>query len=257
VDLSPDGKQVLFSESGEAGGRGYGVYLRGTDGSPAVRLGEGHVYGLSPDGRFALTAPVETKTRLVLLPTGAGASRTLPLEGLDRFLWTDFFPDGRRILVLGSEAGRPLRLFALDVNGGPLQPIAPEGVVTNPNTISPDGRAFPAFVAGQVRQRFRLHEVGGAEAVDVPGVEPGDGPIDWAEDGRTLFVAPAGDGGPSLRVFRLDTRTGARTFWREIRPPDPVGVVGIDGLRVTPDGRSYVYNIRRVISNLYVVEGLE
>jgi hypothetical protein len=99
--------------------------------------------------------------------------------------------------------------------------------------------------------------VGGAEAADVPGVEPGDGPIDWAEDGRTLFIAPGGDGGPSLKVFRLDTRTGARTFWREIRPPDPVGVVGIDGLRVTPDGRAYVYNIRRVISNLYVVEGLE
>jgi hypothetical protein len=99
--------------------------------------------------------------------------------------------------------------------------------------------------------------VGGGDDVAVPGVEPGDVPVDWADDGRSLFVVSGGGGGPSLKVVRLDTRTGARTPWREIRPPDPVGVAGLEGLRVTPDGRSYVYNIRRVVSTLFVVEGLE
>jgi Tol biopolymer transport system component len=257
VDISRDGAKVLFSESGEAGGPGYGVYLRGSDGSPAVRLGEGHVFSLSRDGQWALTAPLETSARLVLLPTGAGAPRTLPLAGLERFLWAGFFPDGQRVVVLGSEAGRPLRLFALDAAGGPLQPIAPEGVVMNSNTISPDGRSFLGFRAGQGRQRFRLHPVGGGEDVEVPGVEPGDVPVDWADDGRSLFVASGGGGGPSLKVVRLDTRTGARTPWREIRPPDPVGVAGLEGLRVALDGRSYVYNIRRVVSTLFVVDGFE
>ncbi len=256
IDISPDGRLILFSESGEAGGRGYGVYLRGTDGSPAVRLGEGGVYALSPDGRWALTAPLDAVTHVVLLPTGAGQPKTLELPGLARFLSAGFFPDGERIFVLGSEAGRPLRLFALDVTGGPLQPIAPEGVVMNPNTISPDGRSFLGFRAGQTRQRFRLFPVGGGEDVAVPGVEPGDAPIDWADDGRRVFVVPRTDGGPSLKVFRLDTRTGARTPWRELRAPDPVGVAGLEGLRVTPDGRSYVYNIRRILSTLFVVEGL-
>jgi hypothetical protein len=233
------------------------VYLRESDGSPAVRLGEGHVFALSRDGRWALTAPLETPARLVLLPTGAGSPRTLPLAGLERFLWAGFFPDGQRVVLLGSEAGRPLRLFALDAAGGPLQPIAPEGVVMNSNTISPDGRSFLGFRAGQGRQRFRLHPVGGGEDVEVPGVEPGDVPVDWADDGRSLFVASGGGGGPSLKVVRLDTRTGARTPWREIRPPDPVGVAGLEGLRVALDGRSYVYNIRRVVSTLFVVDGLE
>lgn len=42
-DLSPDGGRLLIEEGGEGGGRNYGVYLRPTDGSPAVRLGEeGH-----------------------------------------------------------------------------------------------------------------------------------------------------------------------------------------------------------------------
>ena len=40
--ISPDGGVVLFSESGEGGGAGYSVYIRKTDGSPAVRLGEGN-----------------------------------------------------------------------------------------------------------------------------------------------------------------------------------------------------------------------
>jgi Tol biopolymer transport system component len=40
-DLSDDGRTILFSEQGVAGGAGYAVYLRGTDRSPPVRLGKG------------------------------------------------------------------------------------------------------------------------------------------------------------------------------------------------------------------------
>ncbi|MBI5444796.1 MAG: serine/threonine-protein kinase, partial [Deltaproteobacteria bacterium] len=38
-DLSDDGRTLLFSEDGEGGGATYAVYTRGTDGSPAIRLG--------------------------------------------------------------------------------------------------------------------------------------------------------------------------------------------------------------------------
>ena len=39
--LSHDGELVLFDESGEGGGESYSVYLRKTNGEPAVRLGRG------------------------------------------------------------------------------------------------------------------------------------------------------------------------------------------------------------------------
>src|SRR5439155_649074 len=54
-DLSLDGKKLLFTESGEAGGGNYSTYLRGTDGSPAVRLGDGLSFALSPDQRWVLS----------------------------------------------------------------------------------------------------------------------------------------------------------------------------------------------------------
>ncbi|MCG6928132.1 MAG: serine/threonine-protein kinase, partial [Acidobacteria bacterium] len=105
VDISPDGRQVLLSESGEAGGPGYGVYLRGTDGSPAVRLGTGRPLALSPDGAWVLTMPLDPPERFVLLPTGAGEERTLPLAPLVNGQFADWFPDGQRLVVLASEPG--------------------------------------------------------------------------------------------------------------------------------------------------------
>ena len=40
-DISRDGKKVLFEEEGDGGGPNYTVFLRDTDGSPPVRIGQG------------------------------------------------------------------------------------------------------------------------------------------------------------------------------------------------------------------------
>ena len=62
-DISDDGRQILFAEQGVAGGPGYAVYLRGTDRSPAVRLGQGHAAShLSPDGQWALAIDLVQNT---------------------------------------------------------------------------------------------------------------------------------------------------------------------------------------------------
>ena len=45
-DMSADGKYILFDEQGEGGGPNYGVFIRQTDGAPAVRLGEGYANDL-------------------------------------------------------------------------------------------------------------------------------------------------------------------------------------------------------------------
>ena len=62
--LSPDGRTVLLNEVGVASGPGREVstYLRKTDGTPPVRLGDGAGEALSPDGRFV----VASSQRMVL-----------------------------------------------------------------------------------------------------------------------------------------------------------------------------------------------
>ena len=76
-DLSNDGRLISFDETGEAGGETGALYVRSSDGSPAVRLGEGRAPSLSPDGKWVLARAPSAKHELLQLPTGAGESRTI------------------------------------------------------------------------------------------------------------------------------------------------------------------------------------
>ena len=79
-------------------------------------------------------------------------------------------------------------------------------------------------------------------------------PIGWTADGRQLFVQREGE--VPERIQKLDLATGTVVPWKELTLEDLAGVVRIDPVRVAPDGRSWAYSYIRVLSNLYVVEGL-
>src|SRR5205085_5265700 len=68
VAITHDGKQLLFAEYPEHSPAG--VFLRALDGSPAVRLGDGLPYAISPDGAYVLARAIDTP-RLLMLPAGA------------------------------------------------------------------------------------------------------------------------------------------------------------------------------------------
>ena len=100
------------------------AYVRGMDGSPAVRLGEGTATALSPDKRWALVYRGEPAPSLVLLPTGAGEEKVLPRGPIAEYdaarspFAAAFFPDGKRLIFRGMEDGKPRHLFLQDVEGG-------------------------------------------------------------------------------------------------------------------------------------------
>ena len=250
-DISSDGKTLLITESGEGEGSNYGVYLRKIDGSPAIRLGEGIATALTPDGKWALSMPRTSLPRLILLPTGAGQAKRLELDPMSH-QWVSCLPDGQRILIWGNEPGRGRRLYVRDLAGGKLQPITPEG--TNiPWAISPDGKFVAAFTDPD--QLVSLYPILGGEPRPVPSLTPGDAPIGWGADNRTLYVSPRGDLPP--KIFSVDPKTGRRHFIRQAMPPDPVGIRCVPRILTTSDARSYAYTYFRDLSDLYVVDGLK
>jgi len=245
--LSADGRAVLFDEQNVPA---YLSYLRKTDGSPAVLLGQHRSADLSPDGKWAIVLNQEG-TELTLLPTGAGQARKLPIVGI-RFQQSDFFPDGRRILVSGSETGRGLRLYVYDIEQGKLQAVTPEGVGTiNSDPIAPDGRS--AFAFGPDK-RLMIYPTEPGEPRSIPGVDIADVPIRWTPDGRAIWVFKPNE--VPTKIDRLDVTTGERTLWKELTPPDPAGVLQMGPIMMTPDGKSYVYSYRRTLDELFLVEGL-
>lgn len=248
--LSADGRTVLFEEAGEGGGPKYAVYSRSTDGSPAVRLGEGTGMGLSPDEKWVLARPNITPSPLVLLPMRVGEMRPLKDDGLNhiRGAW---LPDGKRIVFTGNEPGHALRLYVESLDDGKARAISPEGIGAR-LVVSRNGE----WVAGTgVDHKIYLYPVAGGEPRPVAGIGPDETPAAWSVDDRSVFVFRTGE--VPAQVFKVDLASAQRTLWKTIQPADAAGISTIGGLIITPDAKSYVYSYVRTLSDLYLVEGLK
>ena len=253
-DLSADGSMLLIHESGEGGGPLSSICLRPTDGSPAVRLGDGYPLQLSPDGMAVLCLQLDPNARgerhLALLPTGVGEPRAIPTPGL-RCQWAQWTPDGTGVVITASEPDRPLRLYRQDLDGGNRIPIGPDGPISSRFHVSPDGR-WVAVKSGS--QPYALYPIEGGERRIVPGLDANEDILPWTLENGSLLVYQ--EGRIPARIDRIDLETGERTRWREIAPPDPTGMASMRGFRFTPDGKGYGYTYTVQLDDLYLLEGL-
>jgi Tol biopolymer transport system component len=255
-----NGPSADLGPQGSGGGdTGYFVYLRRTDGSLPIRLGEGQPAALSPDGRWALgwTAPTAAGTDepdLVVYPTGAGEIRHLPRTGIASAGCCLIFPDGKRFTYSGVEKGRERpRVWIRDIEGGKLTPLTPEGYGGGP--ISPDGKTVlvgsPEYPSPETK--WFLCSVEGGQLTQVEGLSGTEHVSRFSADGRSLYLV-----GPReipRKIYRFDLATQRRELVREIRPAD---LAGISDIAVYPSARddAYVYKYNRRLADLYLVDGL-
>jgi len=250
--LSEDGRTVVFREMRGGGGPRGGVYLRKADGgSQPVWLGEGFACDLSPDGKWVMTLDMRDPPEIVLLPTGAGRPKKVPIGGLHP--WRGFFATSERICFDATGPDGEVRMYVARVDGGEPRLMTNDPIINGDHpSVSPDGR----FVAlGRNDNQTLLYPLEGGEPVPVQGVGPDEVVIKWSTDGRSLYLRRYGE--LPVSVHRLDLATGERELWRTFMPPDAVGVIGIPRLVLTGDGRFYAYTCARVVSSeLFVAEGL-
>src|SRR5579872_3224034 len=248
VTLSPDGKQVVFHEGGKGGGSLGLIFLRQTDGTSAVRLGEGYAIALSPDQKWVLAIQEANPRRFLLIPTGAGESKEIHPSGVENFTVQGFALDSSHLLVIGNEPGHGRRDFVYDVDSKQLHPVTPEGTA-GPST--PDGKYIA--VRNEKNIPVLMPVDGHSPAIEIKGVQGKDRPVQTSADGRSVFVF---DPGMTAEVYRIDRDTGRRQLIKTLVMRDPAGGFGITLVLVTPDGQYFAYNTLRQLSELYLLQGV-
>jgi len=252
-DMSSDESLVLFTEFGESASAyecefcGM-VYLRKTDGSVPVRLGEGTGLALSPDQRWALLAE-DNFSRLVAIPIRPGEPKVLTQKPM-RYWFARWFADGHRIAFTATEPGHGPRIYVQELTKE-AQPISTEGVDIDIPFPSPDGR----YIACSLGQQPWIWDVKGGTPRMVPHTLRQEEAFGWSSDGHFLFVGNL-DGVPA-EVYRVNATTGKRTAWKKLAPMDRAGIEFLTEFHPTVDERGYAYGYKRTLSELYTIDGLK
>ena len=247
--VSDNGSLMALSYTGSGSGTDYLTYVVNTDTHEAIRLGEGDPSGISPDGNWILSFFPSTPGKMVLYPTGPGETRSFNLGDIrDVSIFCSWTQDSSKIVFTGSDADRPPRGYILDIETGKWGPITPEG--TTGVKVTPNGR----YVIAKSEQRgFELLPLGGGEPQPAKGIANTEEPVQW--DGSSTHVYVWDRRFPA-RIALVDPWTGERKPWLETMPPDPSGVL-YGHFFITPDGKTYAYRFRRVLTTLFLGDGLQ
>jgi hypothetical protein len=254
-DLSSDSTQISFDDWGSAAGATGLGYVRKTDGSSAIKLGQWGEPVLSPDGTkvLAFDSSAVGAAHFALLPTGAGEQQRLPSGADQEAISTGWMPDGKAIYFAGDD-GKGWRMYIQDVAGGSARSVTPLISVKRnhheSHLVSPDGKLM---FARDVNGRGLIFPIAGEEPRTIPGWLPEDIWITWSADGRSAYVYH--DEKTSALVYRLDLATGKRELVNTLAPSDSAGVTSVLNVRMTADGKTYAYSFLREMSDLFLVEG--
>ena len=245
TDLSDDGTLLAFTDQSAEAGSHYAVMVRKTDGSPAVRIGEGSAIGISPDHRLALGDVPTVPSQQRLYPLGPGETINLKWPGLETIGFVGFFPDGRSLVVCGTGPGKAPRCYRSPLEGGSLlEPLTPDSVRFA--RVRPDGRAVAYWRSTQMW----IHPLDGGADRRGPDTR-GLGSIRWSPDGKAIWAqeGQAGD----FHLVRIDVATGKRTPLVDFEWPRDWRTAPLLGVRLADDPRTYAYTLFINDSELFTI----
>ena len=248
-DLSQDGRKVLFEEQADGGGPNYTVFLRDTDGSPPVRIGEGEGRAISPDNKWVITKPNKGGPMSVV-PTGAGTARQLTHDNI-RYNNVRYL-DAKQLLASGIEAGHGRRNYLIDLSNGDAKPITPDGIAGI--ILSPDGRSV--VVVGP-DGNSGIWPMDGSGLRPIPGIDSKYVVTGWTPDGGSLYAFYSQQHKGAAKIFRIDLATGKMELWKTFGADLAGTGVNAGPPRFSSDGSAYVYSYTQVLSEAYVVKGLK
>ncbi len=246
--LSGDGTILVFGDGSSVAGENYATMLRRTDGSAAVRLGEGADLALSRDKQWVMSVLPTSPMQLMMYPTGAGSPRRLDKGEFASIDYAAFLGDGNNIVVCGSEPGKGSLCYERSVTGGKFRPFTPEGVRSM--VASRDGRSIVARI-GDTYRRILISD--GSSQV-VPGLTPTDLVIRFSPDGNSVWTRQSNV--LPLRIDQLDLQTGKRSRLLPDFPTHRAVVMSNPEVALADDPRTYAYMERESASYLFELRGM-
>ena len=248
-DISRDGRKVLFEEEGDGGGPNYTVFLRETDGSPPVRIGEGVGQCISPDSRWVITQPAKGGP-LSIVPTGAGQPRPVTHDNIN-YTNSTFMPDGKQLLSIGIEPGHGGRDYLIDLNTGTAKPITLEGITGT--LLSPNGHRIAVIGPDGKPAVWNLEGTG---LQPIPGADSSQLITGWTPDGSEVYVESTRQDSRAAKIYRLNPATGKLTYWKTFGAALP-GIANVGNVLLSADGRAYAYVYSQTLSEAYIIRGLK
>jgi hypothetical protein len=257
--FSSDGQRVLLTVRGGPtveGGRNkalYPIFVRPADGGPAMSLGAGYGLALSPDGRWApAITREEANSKFVAYPLGPGSPRALERGGLTfDTVPVASFAAGDRIVFQAKQGDSPPATFIQSLDGGPAARLEHEpGRIVSP--VAPDGRHF-------ISQRtdgslwFATAERGPSVHLTF-SLQPPQFIRQWSEDGQQIWILTLAADRSRLTPTAIPSGTTAPSI--EIMRDRMAEKIFRASMGISADGRSVVYTESRLLSDLFLIEGI-
>jgi hypothetical protein len=158
--------------------------------------------------------------------------------------------DGKSIVFAGMLPSRGVRYYVQATDGGPVRAITGDVYYErrSPIVVSPDSGVLAAV---DIANRVAIYP--SHPARPIPGLDTGFTPLRWCPDNHLILHRYDA---PSAQLWKVDTRTGKLALWKQITPPDAVGLLDLSPIRVSPDCQSYAYSPINVLTRVYLTTGL-